>query len=729
MGKPKKGISPETIGCGAADWSIFAAFVPFLMKVFRVATFILLLVGSLCSGSRAYAQVVTRPLEADNSSMSYDSQGRPIRKTNQSADTLKHRDGSEDSISISFRYYDSSHYHKMDSSINDFNKISPLPFTYTDLGNMGTPARSLLFAPRMATGWDAGFHSMDVFRYTLEGTRYFTSTRPYTSLGYEIGANSEQWIDVLHTQNRNSRVNFAIEFRLTNSPGAYKSQNSNNSNVRFNVSSQSRNKRYSYNLIFINNSLNASANGGIVNDSSLISNGLSGLNGISTRLGGTGASNRSPFNTAISTGNKFSDRNFYFRHSYDFGQKDSIVGDSTVTMLFYPRLRIEHLFQLSGYSYQYIDVNPVASDYLNYYNYLATNDTVRFQDKWTELNNMLAVYLYPDKKNQWQYLKLDGGWQALSGNFGNGFRRGFNNVYVGAEYRNRTKNQKWELEALGKLYATGTYVGDYSAFVSMKRNMAHVGSLEVGVQNVNRTPSFIFNTTVNEGNLSFSNAKDTASYTAKSNFPVQTDGSGWGKENITRIFGHLYIPKLQLSLTGNYFFYTNYTYFYDFFSAAQSSGAFNVLQVGAEKETSLSRHFKWYVEAYVQTKAGNAPVNMPAVLIRNRIAYEANFFKNLFLATGIEARYFSPYKADNYSPFTGQFFYQDSYRASNRPDVAYYLNFRITRFRFFGQVSNLNTMNYSKAQGFGFNKYNFYGPHYPGTGTWIRFGFKWMFIN
>jgi len=699
------------------------------MKVFRLITFVVLLVGSMLHGLESRAQVTGTPVDANGSNVSYDNQGRPMRKSNQSADSLKHRDGSEDSISISFRYYDSSQMHRMDSSINDFNKISPLPFTYTDLGNMGTPAKSLLFAPRMTTGWDAGFHSMDVFRWNLEGTRYFTSTRPYTNLGYEIGANSEQWMDVLHTQNRGSRVNFAIEFRLTNSPGAYRNQNSNNSNIRFNVASQSKNKRYSYNLIFINNSLNASANGGLVDDASLVSNGLSGLNGISTRLGGSGSSVRSPFNTSISTGNKFADHNVYFRHSYDFGQKDSIVGDSTTTMLFYPRLRIEHLFQLSGYNYQYIDANPVASDYLNYYNYLATNDTVKFQDKWTELNNMLAIYMYPDKKNQWQYLKLDGGLQSLNGNFGNGFRRNFNNIYVGAEYRNRTKNQKWELEALGKLYATGTYAGDYSAYVSLKRNIVHIGSLEIGGQNVNRTPSFIFNTTSNSGNLSFDTKVDTSSYTAKSNFPVLTDGSGWGKENITKLFGHLYIPKLQLSLIGNYFFYTNYTYFDGFFTAKQSGSPFNVLQVGAEKETSLSKHFKWYVEAYVQTKAGNAPINMPTLLLRNRIGYEANFFKNLFLATGIEARYFTPYKADNYSPFTGQFFYQDDYRISNRPDISYYLNFRITRFRFFGQVSNLNTMNYSKEQGFGFNKYNFYAPHYSGTGTWIRFGFKWMFIN
>jgi hypothetical protein len=44
-----------------------------------------------------------------------------------SKDSLKHRTGLEDSITINFRYMDSSRYQKFDSSINDFTKRFLIP--------------------------------------------------------------------------------------------------------------------------------------------------------------------------------------------------------------------------------------------------------------------------------------------------------------------------------------------------------------------------------------------------------------------------------------------------------------------------------------------------------------------------------------------------------------------------------------------------------------------------
>ncbi|PZP43713.1 MAG: hypothetical protein DI598_15410, partial [Pseudopedobacter saltans] len=73
------------------------------MKGFHVFTIVLILFGSIFFGSDASAQVDI-PAGTNTSNVTYDSQGRPIKKTDQSGDTLKHRDGSEDSISISFRY-------------------------------------------------------------------------------------------------------------------------------------------------------------------------------------------------------------------------------------------------------------------------------------------------------------------------------------------------------------------------------------------------------------------------------------------------------------------------------------------------------------------------------------------------------------------------------------------------------------------------------------------------
>lgn len=234
-----------------------------------VFLFPLFLLGLLLIGSNVVAQInrLNQLSQYGNSSnVQYDSQGNPIPRQSKGNDSLKLRDKYEDSITIHYRYFDSSTMHDVDSSINDFHTRLQLPFTYTNLGNIGSPAQSMLFHPYMQPGWDAGFHSMDAYQFTLNNTKYYTVTRPYSVLGYMLGQKGEQYIDVLHTQPRaHGNVNFTFEYRLLNAPGAYTNQNDANNNIRANIAINSSNKRYSANFIVIRNSLKAGTNGGLVN--------------------------------------------------------------------------------------------------------------------------------------------------------------------------------------------------------------------------------------------------------------------------------------------------------------------------------------------------------------------------------------------------------------------------------------------------------------------------------
>jgi hypothetical protein len=119
---------------------------------------------------------------------------------------------------------------------------------------------------------------------------------------------------------------------------------------------------------------------------------------------------------------------------------------------------------------------------------------------------------------------------------------------------------------------------------------------------------------------------------------------------------------------------------------------------------------------------------MPTFYTRNRFGYEGNLgFRYLNIAIGTEIRYHSPYKADNYSPVLGEFFFQDSVTISNLPRIDGYLHFRIRSFRAFLRFENLNTA--SIQNGFGFTNNNFAAPGYPTPGLITRFGIFWTFIN
>ncbi|MEK7199072.1 MAG: hypothetical protein AAB212_04020, partial [Bacteroidota bacterium] len=141
---------------------------------------LMLVIFLLVAGTPLSAQLRTGRFnmqQSQGSNVSYDSQGRPVKNTG-GKDSLQKRDRFADSITIFYRYFDSTRVRTIDSSINDFTARFPLPAYYHNLGNYATAAQSYFFNPLMKPGFDAGFHQYDIYQYTLEGTRFFQTTRP-----------------------------------------------------------------------------------------------------------------------------------------------------------------------------------------------------------------------------------------------------------------------------------------------------------------------------------------------------------------------------------------------------------------------------------------------------------------------------------------------------------------------------------------------------------------------
>jgi hypothetical protein len=173
---------------------------------------------------------------------------------------------------------------------------------------------------------------------------------------------------------------------------------------------------------------------------------------------------------------------------------------------------------------------------------------------------------------------------------------------------------------------------------------------------------------------------------------------------------------------------SNYTYFNNFFEAQQEGTLFNVLHLSGSKLFRLSKRWSLLSEVHLQKETGGAPVNIPLFFTNNRINLEANLYKNLYLATGLEVRYHTPYKPDNYSPFLGQYFYQENFTVTNRPVVNAFFDFNIKSFKAFVRAENLNALRVS-ASNVGFTKENISVEHYPNQGLWIRLGIWWTFVN
>jgi hypothetical protein len=639
-------------------------------------------------------------------------------------DSLRHRNRNEDSISIYYRYLDSSRHYKLDSSVNDFTMRFPIPSTNIYLGNLGNASKSILFSPNLQPGWDPGFHAFDIYKWKQPSMRFFNTTRPYSELNYLLGSKAEQVIEVMYTQNITPNWNGSFQYRFINSPGYFQNQATNHSNLLFGSWFETNSKRY-HNYFFVRaNHLQSAENGGIKNDQDYLSNTEVYKNrfDIPTFLGLEDYS-RNFFSTYINTGNRYREFTALMRQQFDLGRKDSIVTDSTVIPLFYPRVRFEHTLSYNTYKYNFFDIphsNPSSGLFYvpdsayyhdNYGLLINPGDTIYFRDRWKSLINDFSIYQFPDAKNLQQFIKLGAELELLKGEFAHDTSSLYNVIFH-AEYRNKTRNQKWDVELFGNFYSAGFNSGDYNAHISLKRFVGKkkLGYAEIGFENVNRSASFLFDT--------------------RSSFYLdKTAATGFKKENSSHIFASLYQPALKLRLSGDYYLISNYTYFTHFYKLGQYEPLFNFLQVSAQKIFKLTRHLNWYLDVYLQQKTGAVPLNVPLIFARNRFAFEGNFFRNLNISTGIEVKYHTPYKADNYSPVLGQFFYQDSVTISNLPDISTFIHFQIRSFKAFVRLENLNTTEVTEGGGFGFTRNNLAAPGYPYPGLQFRLGIWWNFVN
>jgi hypothetical protein len=625
-----------------------------------------------------------------------------------SKDTIgfEHRDDAKDSITISYKFLDSIRPLKFDTSINDFYKYFPVPASLQFLGNTGTAAYPLIFSPYAKAGFDAGFHAYDAYKFKLEETRFYKTTKPFTQLNYQLASGKEQIIRILHTQNPKPNLNFGFEYRLINAPGFFITQNTNHNSYRLFSNYQGLRKRYALFFTLMGNSITGSENGGMQSDTFLTSPNFSKRFAIPVRLGAAPLNPPNPFLTSIYTGNIYKERTFFLRQSYDIGKKDSIIiNDSTTEYLFYSKLRFQHTLNYTSSTYKFIDANPDSALYKNWYDttFLA-KDTFIVIDSWKMISNDFSLLQFPDTKNSGQYILAGAKLENIKGTFTTG-SKSFYNIVLHGEYRNKTRNKKWDILAKGEFYLNGFNTGDYSAYANLSRFFSkRWGNVSLLFNNVNRSPSFIYD---QRSSFNFGNT------------------SSYNKENTIIIKAAADNPFVSLSAT-NYLI-TNYIYFTNYYKTAQYGGVINILQLSAAKKIKLSKRWNWYSEVTFQPTDAAAPIRVPLVFTRNRIVYENQLFKNLNLSTGIEFRYYSPYKGYNYSPVMGQFTPQDTFTIRNRPDVTAFMHFRIKTFTGYLRAENINTVSFEN--GFGFNKNNFAAPHYVYPGFLFRFGIQWNFVN
>ncbi|MCL6524759.1 MAG: putative porin [Thermoflavifilum sp.] len=625
------------------------------------------------------------------------------------SDSIKLQHRINDTILIYYHYLNDVTAHHLDSSINNFYTYFPLQPSDAYLGNIGNPGYNLIFKPLLKAGWDAGFHALDLYKWSIDSARFYQTTGPYTELRYLVGPKQEQVIDVFHTQNHKRNFNIAGRYRKINSPGYFRNQNTNDDHYEITARFDTRRQRYHAYAALIGNNEQTGENGGIVNDADLLDPIHSDRQTIATFLGGNNASSGfSFFTSSIPVKSSFQEKHFLFSHQYDWGKSDSVkLNDTTTIYRFYPVFRIQHTFHIEHLTQQYRDTivqtdTLDASFYKINYPIIAhpQDSSVIAMHDWKRISNDLSLIQFPFPKNQSQYLQEGITYESIVGSDLLG-KQHFYNVYGHVEYRNKTRNQKWDMQLYGKLYLAGNDFGNYHALASLSRYVSRrLGYIELHAENVNQTPSWVYQRFVSN------------------RFVVQN--SGLNNENITLLQASAVNPELHYALQVKYYLFNNFTYFVNYYRSDQYHSPFTLLQIEFKKDFRVN-HFHWHADVAFQQITGNPPLQLPLLWTWNRLSYENYLFHyRLQIATGLEFIYNTPFDAPNYSPVLQQFVYQNQQRISNAPQIAAYFHFRIRSFVGYLRAERLNSFIFNPL---------FAAPHYPYPDFGVRIGVKWGLIN
>lgn len=213
------------------------------------------------------------------------------------------------------------------------------------------------------------------------------------------------------------------------------------------------------------------------------------------------------------------------------------------------------------------------------------------------------------------------------------------------------------------------------------------------------------------------------------------DNTSLSKEIRSHLEGLFTLGRTRTTLRVAYDNIQNYTYFAQKYtinedytrtgntvSVKQASGNISLLTAQLSQDFTFGL-LNWETQLTYQKSTDDDILAVPMLNAYTNLYLHFRVARVLTVDLGADVRYFSKYKAPDYSPAIGQFTVQDNgsnnVEVGNYPYVGVYANMHLKHTRFFLMYSHVNASpgNY------------FLTPHYPANGRILRFGLSWNFFN
>lgn len=197
--------------------------------------------------------------------------------------------------------------------------------------------------------------------------------------------------------------------------------------------------------------------------------------------------------------------------------------------------------------------------------------------------------------------------------------------------------------------------------------------------------------------------------------------NSFGKIRRVRFGGTLNIPHTGTRIDVGVENVQNHIYFNSAALPVQNGGSVQVLAARLDQNLRF-RALNWRNTVIYQTTSDASVIPLPQLAIYSNLYLQLKIARVLDVQMGVDLNYYTRYYAPAYQPSTMSFCNQSETKVGNYPFMNAYLNFKLSRARFYVLFSHVN-------QGlFGGSDY-FSLPHYPLNPRRFQMGVSVDFLN
>jgi Putative porin len=554
-------------------------------------------------------------------------------------------------------------------------------FDYAHLGNFGSAARPLGFAPLSRIGFETGMHAYDIYQLNPNNLRFYRHARTYSHAGFSRGRTQRDAASFIRlSRTFSGGLNFSLQYQTINNLGEYRFQRNKHSAFAAGIWWPIR-KNYEIFLIYTANTNQSENNGGITSTAFFASD---------------------LFTQPISVPVLFESeaKNKFKRGDLQLTQYTTIGKARN-------QLQLAHTLNYITESWKFSDKNiPVVDDTTQeeifYAPYLKDIRGVRHYYDLQRLNNHVTVSTLRKKKNN-----------SEAGRITVGIRHSFINLYreplPDSIVNNLFLTGKLAIKPTERMAIVGdgdlgilANTGEYRLQGTLLLDLGKIGILRANLLSQRRPPDLIHARLISAANPIWSNS--------------------FNKVVENSISATYDIPSIGFQASAANHIVNNYLYFNQLGLPMQSGRPIQVSQLAARQSFHFGRLHSENTVALQQIN-NKAVVRLPNWFSKNSLYVEGRLFKKQLLANaGVDFRINSAFQPDAYQPMIGQFQLQDSFEQKPYPWLDAFLSVKIQTFRLYFRFENMAPL-WNKTS-------NLYlTTNHPQNRASFRIGISWRFLD